>query len=72
TFDPKDYTEFKSAVEKGFALSYWCGDGACEAQIKEETKATTLCNPLDQPGGAGACIHCGKPAAEKALFARAY
>ncbi|MBI4314620.1 MAG: proline--tRNA ligase [Chloroflexi bacterium] len=72
TFDPKDYTEFKSAVEKGFALSYWCGDGACEAQIKEETKATTRCIPLDQPGGAGACIHCGKPAAEKALFARAY
>ncbi|MBI5293802.1 MAG: proline--tRNA ligase [Chloroflexi bacterium] len=72
TFDPKDYAEFKSAVEKGFALSYWCGDGACEAQIKEETKATTRCIPLDQPGGAGACIHCGKPAAEKALFARAY
>ncbi|MBI2976799.1 MAG: proline--tRNA ligase [Chloroflexi bacterium] len=72
TFDPKDYAEFKSAVEKGFALSYWCGDGACEAQIKEETKATTRCIPLDQPGGAGACIHCGKPATEKALFARAY
>ncbi len=72
TFDPKDYAEFKSAVEKGFALSYWCGDGVCEAQIKEETKATTRCIPLDQPGGAGACIHCGKPATEKALFARAY
>ncbi len=72
TFDPKNYAEFKSAVEIGFALSYWCGDGACEAQIKEETKATTRCIPLDQPGGAGVCIHCGKPATEKALFARAY
>ncbi|MEK7278326.1 MAG: proline--tRNA ligase [Chloroflexota bacterium] len=73
TYDPKDYAEFKSAVEKGFAFSYWCGDGQCEAEIKEETKATTRCIPVDgQPASPGVCIHCGKPAKEKAIFAKAY
>ncbi len=73
TYDPKDYAEFKSAVEKGFAFSYWCGDGQCEAEIKEETKATTRCIPVDgQPAAPGVCIHCGKPAKEKAIFAKAY
>ncbi len=73
TFDPATYDEFKAAVEKGFAFSYWCGERECETQIKEETKATTRCIPLnDQPAEPGVCIHCGKPAAEKAIFARAY
>jgi len=73
THDPKDYAEFKNAMEKGFALSYWCGEAECEAKIKEETKATTRCIPLDgQPDVAGKCIHCGKAAKEKALFAKAY
>jgi prolyl-tRNA synthetase len=72
THEPADYTEFKQAVEKGFAFSWWCGDGECEANIKEETKATMRCIPLEQPGGSGKCIHCGKPATEKAIFAKAY
>lgn len=73
THDPKDYAEFKKVMEKGFAISYWCGEAECEAKIKEETKATTRCIPLDgQPTEAGTCIHCGKVAKEKALFAKAY
>jgi len=72
TYDPKDYQEFKAAAEKGFAFSYWCGDRECEAQIKDETKATTRCIPSEQPSDPGVCIHCGKPAKEKAFFARAY
>ena len=72
THDPKDYAEFKQVMEKGWAFSWWCGERVCEAQIKEETKATTRCIPLEQPGGEGWCIHCGKPAKEKAIFARAY
>ena len=72
THDPQDYGEFKQVMEKGWAFSWWCGERECEAQIKEETKATTRCIPLEQPGGAGQCIHCGKPAQEKAIFARAY
>ena len=72
TADPKNYDEFKQAVEKGFACSWWCGNEQCEANIKEETKATNRCVPLDQPGSSGKCIHCGQPAKEKAIFARAY
>ncbi len=69
THDPRSYDEFRQAVEGGWAFSWWCGDGACETQIKEETKATTRNIPLEQPGGSGRCIHCGKPATEKAIFA---
>lgn len=72
THDPKDYAEFKQVVEDGWAFAWWCGDRVCEAEIKEETKATNRCIPLEQPGGSGRCIHCGKPASEKAIFAKAY
>jgi prolyl-tRNA synthetase len=79
TVDPDDYEEFKKAVEKGFAFSWWCGGTVCEGKIKEETKATMRCIPLDQTlgagrsaGRAGKCVYCGQPAKEKAIFAKAY
>jgi len=72
TSEPADYEDFKKAVEKGFAFSWWCGGEACEEKIKEETKATMRCIPLDQPGGTGKCIYCGHPAVDKAIFAKAY
>jgi prolyl-tRNA synthetase len=72
TSEPADYEDFKKAVEKGFAFSWWCGGASCEAKIKEETKATMRCLPLDQPGGSGKCIFCGQRSDEKAIFARAY
>ncbi len=72
TAEPASYAQFKSAVDKGFALTWWCGSGDCEARIKEETKATMRCIPLDQPGGSGVCVYCGQFAVEKAVFARAY
>src|SRR6266705_1196973 len=68
THDPRSYDEFRQAVEGGWAFSWWGGDGACETQIKEETKATTRNIPLEHPGGSGPCIHCGKPATERAIF----
>lgn len=71
-FDPKDYEELKSTIEKGWAFSWWCGDAACEAKVKEDTKATTRCIPLDQPDGKGNCIVCGKEAHEKVYFSKAY
>ena len=71
-FDPKDYEEFREVVQNGWAFSWWCGNPECEAQIKEDTKATTRCIPLEQPGGIGPCIHCGQPSGEKAYFAKAY
>jgi len=72
THDAKDYEDLKKAVEDGFAFSSWCGNAACEAKIKEETRATMRCIPLDQEGVAGNCVACGKPATERAIFARAY
>lgn len=72
TAEPASYEEFKDAVSKGFALSWWCGSSACEERIKEETKATMRCIPMEQPGGGGACVYCGQPAREKGIFARAY
>ena len=72
THEPKDYAEFQQVVEDGWAFAWWCGDRVCEAEIQEDTKATTRCIPLDQPGGSGACLHCGRPASEKAYFAKAY
>jgi len=72
TREAKTYDDLKSAVETGFAASFWCGGGECEAKIKEETRATIRCVPLDQAGGSGHCILCGKAASERVIFARAY
>jgi prolyl-tRNA synthetase len=72
TVEPKNLDEFRQAVETGFAKSFWCGDSKCEEQIKEATKATLRCIPLDQPGGTGVCILCNKPSKEIAIFGKAY
>jgi len=72
TSEPKDYAEFKEAVSNGFARSWWCEDADCEAQIKEDTKATVRCIPMEQEPGKGKCIRCGKEASERAIFGRAY
>jgi prolyl-tRNA synthetase len=71
-FDPKDYAELTEVVQNGWAYSYWCESAECEAKVKEDTKATTRCMPLDQSVGKGKCIVCGKEAERKAHFARAY
>jgi prolyl-tRNA synthetase len=72
THEVKNYEEFKLAVETGFARALWCGSAECETKIKEETKATMRCIPLGQQGAQGCCVYCGKPAQERAIFARAY
>jgi prolyl-tRNA synthetase len=72
TSEPRDYGEFKEAVSRGFAYAWWCGDADCEARIKEDTKATTRCIPLDQEPGEGKCIACGREATERAIFGKAY
>jgi len=59
-------------VGKGWAQAWWCESAECEAKVKEETKATTRCMPLDQPGGQGKCIVCGETAQRQVIFAKAY
>ena len=69
----RSYEELKEIVSRAWARAYWCGDPACEAQIKEETKASSRNIPLDQgDAGPGACVVCGRPAQEWAYWARAY
>jgi prolyl-tRNA synthetase len=80
THETSTYEDFRKAVETGFAYAFWCGSGGCEEKIKEETRATMRCIPLDAAAvlgngsttGSGACVHCGKPATTRAIFARAY
>ena len=72
THDAKTYGELKQAVETGFAYAFWCGSADCEAKIKEETRATMRCIPLEQEGGSGKCVYCGQSAVTRAIFARAY
>ncbi len=74
TREAQSYDEFKDTIEKhgGFVRALWCEDAECEKKIKEETKASTRCLPLDQKEARGACIYCGKPASHKWIFAQAY
>jgi prolyl-tRNA synthetase len=74
TFTTDDYASFRADLEArgGFFRMRWCGDAACEARVKEETKATIRCLPLDEPDDAGPCAACGKAAPRRAVFARAY
>ncbi len=71
-FDPKDYAELTQVVQNGWGYSYWCESAECEAKVKEDTKATTRCMPIDQEESKGKCIVCGKDAKRKVYFARAY
>ncbi|MFL6216455.1 MAG: proline--tRNA ligase [Blastocatellia bacterium] len=67
-----DYDQFKAAIEQGFASAHWCGNSDCEAQIKEQTRATIRCIPFAQSSEAGRCIRCGAESQERVIFARAY
>ena len=74
----EDFEALKATVADGWALAWWCGDRECESNIKERVRAesdipvTTRCIPLDQPGGKGICVGCGKEATEQTIFGRAY
>lgn len=69
-----DYQTFKEKIEEGgFLLCHWDGSAETEEKIKEETKATIRCIPLDQSEQEeGKCIYSGKPSKGRVYFARAY
>jgi prolyl-tRNA synthetase len=66
--------EFERLLDEktGFILAHWDGTGATEEAIKQKTKATIRCIPLDNPAEEGRCILTGKPSKQRVLFARAY
>ncbi|MES3019101.1 MAG: proline--tRNA ligase, partial [Bacteroidota bacterium] len=56
----------------GFVSAHWDGTPETEKQIKDETKATIRCIPLDNKQEEGVCMVTGKPSTQRVLFARAY
>ncbi len=74
TTNVDSFEEFKKVLDEksGFVLAHWDGTGETEEKIKEETKATIRCIPLDFKEEAGTCVYSGKPSKGRVLFARAY
>lgn len=67
------WEEFKAQIEKGgFILAHWDGTTETEEKIKEETKATIRCIPLDGEEEDGKCVYTGKPSKRRVIFARNY
>jgi len=74
TFKADTYEEFKEIIENkgGFVYAHWDGTKETELKIKEETKATIRCIPIDNKLEDGICIYSGKPSKQRVLFAKSY
>ncbi|MFA6335205.1 MAG: proline--tRNA ligase [Bacteroidales bacterium] len=74
TIKVDDYETFKQKIEDGgFLLCHWDGTAETEEKIKNETKATIRCIPLeDVEPEEGFCVYSGKPSKQRVIFARAY
>ena len=73
TFKADSYDEFKEILDKGgFIYAHWDGTAETEEKIKEETKATIRCIPMDAKEEEGKCIYSGKPSKRRVIFAKAY
>jgi len=74
TTEVNSWEEFKEVLETkaGFLSAHWDGTSETEEKIKELTKATIRCIPLDQVQESGSCIFSGQPSVGRVLFAKAY
>ncbi|MEE1114578.1 MAG: proline--tRNA ligase [Eubacterium sp.] len=74
TYDADNYEDFKKTVAEkpGFVRAMWCGDVACEEQIKADTTATSRCIPFKQIQISDKCVCCGKPAKHMVYWGKAY
>jgi prolyl-tRNA synthetase len=74
THEAADYASFQKGLDDmgGFFKAHFCGDGDCEARIKEETKATIRCIPLSGNREEGQCLRCNGASHQWVYFARAY
>ncbi|MDD5935017.1 MAG: proline--tRNA ligase [Clostridiales bacterium] len=74
TYEAHTTEEFKDIVanKPGFVKAMWCGDRACEDQIKEVTGATSRCMPFKQEHISDKCVCCGKPAKTLVYWGKAY
>ncbi len=74
TTEVNSWEEFQQVLEEkgGFISAHWDGTSETEEKIKELTKATIRCIPLDRKEEAGQCVLTGKPSAGRVYFAKAY
>ncbi|MFA5781660.1 MAG: proline--tRNA ligase [Bacteroidales bacterium] len=74
THKVNSWAEFKDVIENknGFLMAHWDGTRDTEEAIKNETKATIRCIPLNNPKKEGKCVYSGKPSSQRVIFARAY
>ncbi|MDR7131722.1 prolyl-tRNA synthetase [Algoriphagus sp. 4150] len=74
TTEVNSWDEFKEVLEEkgGFLSAHWDGTSETEEKIKDLTKATIRCIPLDRSEEAGICVFSGSPSAGRVLFAKAY
>lgn len=73
TVEVDTYDEFKVQIEKGsLIMAHWDGTPETEEKVKQDTKATIRCIPLDGDKTPGKCMVTGKPSAQRVVFARAY
>lgn len=68
------YDDFKKIIDAkgGFVKAHWDGTAETEKKIKDETKATIRCIPLDRAEEAGTCVLTGKPSKGRVIFAKSY
>ena len=67
----EEFTE-TVANKPGFVKAMWCGDQACEDEIKEKTGATSRCMPFNQEHISDTCVCCGKKAKSLVYWGKAY
>lgn len=74
THKADSWEEFEQLLDNkgGFIAAHWDGSSETEQQIKEKTKATIRCIPLNNQAESGSCILTGRPSSQRVLFARAY
>ena len=74
TYEARNMAEFEQLFteKSGFVKAMWCGDRACEDQIKEKLSVTSRCMPFEQEHIADTCVCCGRPARKMVYWGRAY
>ncbi len=74
THEVDTYEDFKTVLEEkgGFIMAHWDGTSETELKVKEETKATIRCIPIEGDKTPGTCMVTGKPSTQRVVFAKAY
>jgi len=74
THEITSFDAFAEGIDEqgGFWVGAWCGEASCEEEVAARTKATIRFLPIDPTPPGGPCVHCGRPGADVATWARAY